>query len=279
MRGSWIGLVAAVASCPVAAAVPMTRATSGHATVPVSIDGQGPYLFVIDSGAEASAVYARFAEEHHLAQTAGTDTLIGQSGSAEAPLLRLGHVELDGHRVNGITAVRLDNRQDGVALPGIIGLDVIGDTVARFDFRAMQLSLGGSIDEKRAVRAVAVTGGLLSVPVTVNGAVGTAVIDTGARETRVNGAFARAAGLVPDPDAKGTTIYGATNTAATLMPSHARRVAFAGVKLEDRPLKIADLAAFETMGLEDKPAMLLGLDYLKDRALVIDFPRKLVSVE
>jgi len=48
--------------------------------------------------------------------------------------------------------------------------------------------------------------------------------------------------------------------------------------LKDRPLKIADLSAFETMGLKDKPAMLLGLDYLKGRVLVIDFPSKLVSV-
>ncbi|MET0269485.1 MAG: retroviral-like aspartic protease family protein [Sphingomonas sp.] len=256
------------------ATVPLSVAETGHVTVPVTIDGKGPFQFVIDSGAEGTAVYARFADEQRLATAPSSETLVGQTGTADVALVPLRTLALDGFVSRDISAVRLADRGDGLALDGIVGLDVLGDKTVDFDFRRRRVSLRADIAGRPRPGGIAATrmlGGLLAIPVEVNGARGLAVIDTGARETRVNHRFAQAAGLVADAGQAGGTIYGATNAAVEMASARTRDVTFAGVTLRDRSIRIVDLPVFAQFGLADRPAMLLGADYLADQRMVIDF--------
>jgi hypothetical protein len=104
----------------------------------------------------------------------------------------------------------------------------------------------------------------------------TAVIDTGARKTRINWKLGNALSIDPARIAKGDTIQGATNTAIETGATRIVDVRLGDRVLADAPVLVADLPVFEAFGVADKPAIILGLDWLEQTRMVIDFPARRV---
>ena len=271
---------ALLASAPAAAEVPIAIAASGHATVPVE-GSFGVRQFVFDTGAEGSAVYANFADEVGL-KSAGSEQLQGQTGAADVPLVEVGRLTLDGTAKAAIKAVKLDPRADGVPLAGIVGLDLFGDRTVDFDLPRKRLALLPAGDRPIAgagVSAAPTTGNLLTIPVTVGGITATAVIDTGARKTRINWKLGTLLGLDPAKVAKGDTIQGATNKAVETGAASLPNIRLGSRTLAEAPVLVADLPVFEAFGVADRPAIILGLDWLSETRMVVDFPARLVWFE
>jgi len=262
--------------------VPMQIAESGHATVPV----QGSFglgQFVLDTGAEGSAVYEDFAEANGL-DASGNMVLQGQTGASEVPVVRLDQVVLDHVSKGPIEAVKLAPRADSVPLAGIIGLDVIGDRTVDFDLPNLRVALLEPGNRPaglkgKPVEATAIVGGLLTIPVEIHGVTATAVIDTGARKTRINWALGRLLQLDRSMLAQGDTIYGATNKPIDTRLATARNVTLGGRQLETLPVLVADLPVFQAFGVADRPAVILGLDWLATTRMVIDFPGRTIWFE
>jgi hypothetical protein len=105
------------------------------------------------------------------------------------------------------------------------------------------------------------------------------VIDTGARKTRINWKLGTLLGLDPAKVAKGDTIQGATNKAIETSAASVSNVHLGARLLTDAPVLVADLPVFEAFGVADRPAIILGLDWLEDTRMVIDFPARLVWFE
>ena len=260
------------------AELPLSIAASGHATVPVEIEGIGVFEFVLDTGAEGTALYSPFETAHDLPLSAESTELQGQTGSAPARLAALPPLSIDGLRAENVAAVVLEPRADGVPLTGIIGLDVFGATTLDFDLprrRAAFLpsgSLPPSLDASDAVAATTTAGGLLTFPVAIGGVEAVAVLDTGARKTRINWRLGRLLGLDAATLARGDVIQGATNRAVVTSEATVRDVRFGGVLLPTAPALVADLPVFELFGVADRPAVIFGLDWLTATRLVVDFP-------
>ena len=263
---------------PLRAEVPLSIADSGHATVPVEIEGIGVFGFVLDTGAEGSALYSPFEAVHGLPLRAEATELQGQTGSASVRLAALPPLIVDGLRAENITAVVLEPRADGVPLPGIIGLDVFGAVTLDFDLprgRAAFLPSGSrlpGLDASNAVAATTTTGGLLTFPVTIAGVEAVAVLDTGARKTRINWRLGRLLGLDAATLARGDVIQGATNSAVVTSEATVREARFGGVSLPSAPVLVADLPVFEVFGVADRPAVIFGMDWLTATRMVVDFP-------
>jgi hypothetical protein len=120
---------------------------------------------------------------------------------------------------------------------------------------------------------------LLTVPVTIGLVGATAVIDTGARKTRINWALGRLLGLDPARLSKGDTIQGATNKPIETGSTRIADVRLGERRLPDAPVLVADLPVFEAFGVADRPAIILGLDWLEQTRMVIDFPAQKVWFE
>jgi predicted aspartyl protease len=275
-------LITLATSTPAFAEVPIEIASTGHATVPVQGDF-GVRQFVFDTGAEGSAVYADFADSAGMVP-ADTEELQGQTGSSRVPILRLSHLTLDGVRKGPIEAVELPPRADGVPLAGIVGLDLFGDRIVDFDLprRRVTLLVPGSAPpdlSSRPVVASATAGMLLTVPVRIGSVEATAVLDTGARKTRINWKLGHLLGLKSDELAKGDTIQGATNDAIETASTSLADVRLGSRQLKQVPVLVADLPVFEAFGVADRPAVILGLDWLEATRMVIDFPSKNVWFE
>ncbi len=266
-----------LAAGPATGEVRIEIAASGHAVVPVE-GGFGVRMFVFDTGAEGSAVYAGFAEEAHL-PVVGSEMLQGQTGEANTELVRFDKLTLDGVVKGPIDAVLLEARSDGVPLAGIVGLDVFGDRLVDFDLPRGRLVLrdsGQQLVSGQGLAAVPTAGNLLTIPVKIGSITATAVIDTGARKTRINWTLGDLLGIDRATISRGDTISGATNMEIEAGAAHVTQVHLGPVILRKAPVLVADLPVFEAFGVSGKPAIILGLDWLTETRLVVDFPARLV---
>lgn len=261
--------------------VPLSRAASGHLTAPVRIGGGAATQFVVDTGAEGCGVYQRFATARHLLKVGG-ETLMGQTGSAEISLVLAPDVEIDGKKIGALQCAVLPDRPDGVPLDGIIGADALERFVVVFDTRRMRLSLHGAAQHGQAlvspratlVDAQRLPSALLTVPVRLNNASGVGVLDTGARRSIFNERFAAAAVVPMEKLHAAETLQGATANALALRAGPLGAFELAGRVTPAIEARVADLPVFETFGLQDQPAMILGLDRLQGLKLVVDYPRR-----
>lgn len=114
---------------------------------------------------------------------------------------------------------------------------------------------------------------------TIGGITAVAVIDTGARKTRINWKVGRALGIDPKAIAKGDTIQGATNMAIETGATNVSNVQLGDRSLATAPVLVAELPVFEAFGVADRPAVILGLDWLTRTRMVVDFPARRVWFE
>jgi predicted aspartyl protease len=272
---SVIMAAALLAAASAITAAPLTLASSGHPVAPVSVNGQKAAAFIVDTGAEGTAVYRGFAQKSALPD-AGKERLVGQTGAATLPLRTVRTLAIDAVRRGPLTVVELADQPDRPNVAGIVGLDVMRGYLVEFDFARRRVlfhdrEAAGRLKRSlgRPVRAAKVAGGLLAVPVVLNGVGGHAIIDTGARESRANEIFAEQAKLSPIA-APLRSIRGANDKAATLRTASVASMRLPGHDLGATTIKVADLSVFRTFGWSDRPAMLLGFDHIRRFRLIVD---------
>ncbi|MET0550303.1 MAG: retroviral-like aspartic protease family protein [Xanthomonas sp.] len=278
-------MAAIAASClllspPAGSSVPMTPAGNGHLVVPAFVNGKGTVPFILDTGADGTHVYAWFAKQQQL--TPGPPTSVeGMTGAAMMPTYRLDSLTVDGRTMRNVEATGLPDRKDAEVAAGVTGNDLMDGAITTFDFPCRTVSLQPKPVSMRRILtkdAVMIQGGTvvdgtqLTLPVTVNGAAGIAVLDTGSRGTQINPAFARAAHLDVDGASfrRGETLYGAASQAKPTREGEVEEVAFAGRRVNRLTVRVADLPVFESFGFGEEPAMILGINAMIGERLVYD---------
>jgi hypothetical protein len=288
MRTTVFGLFAAVAALGATpdlarGEVPLSLAKDNHLVVPTYVNATGPYPFILDTGADESAIYAWFATKLKL-NSGKSEDLSGQTGTTSTPTYRLQSVSLDGRTLRNAFAYGLPNRHDTGEEAGVVGNDLMDGALAVFDFPCRTVSLDPKpTDLKRllAPGATAIRGGtirdgtLLTLPVEINGVRGIAFLDTGSRDSRISPAFARAARIDPAGPAfrDADPIFGANSKAASSRVGPVGEVRFAGVAMTNVTARVMDLAAFHSAGVGER-VMILGTDLMRDRRLVYDHAAK-----
>ena len=265
--------------------VPLTWDPLGYATVKARVNGQGPFDFVFDTGADESGVYGNFVRRLNL--PAGKSTEVsGATGNAKTGTVKIGRLDLDDQQWRDLDAVILPDRPDGGSnLAGVLGYDQMNERLTVIDFacgRAAILPLAADPHtqadsiagtDAQMINAGGVPGGRqLTLPVKVNGVDGVALLDSGARMTVINRAFAKAAGIDPDDHTfTDTSASGASGAAAPMRSGSIGTVVFAGIQRANVEAKVADLPVFAALGWVDRPVMILGLDLLRPTRLTLDF--------
>ena len=292
------GLLAA--ALPVGAqpeAVPLRQATAGivdpaaetlaleeernrRLTLPVRVEGNGPFAFMIDTGSQATAITREIRDLAGLAP-AGTATLVGMASRREVELASVRRLEFGTNSFTNFTAPVLERTHVGA--DGIIGLDALQDFRVLLDFRKQTISVedastkGGRGGFEIVVRARSRLGQLLITDAMVEGVRATVIIDTGAQTSLGNLALlerirARRAEQVVTTDVNGVDITGQLAFVHTLN--------IQGLSLTNVPLTFADTPAFAALGLEDRPVLSIGMQHLAlfDR-VAIDFERQRVAFD
>ena len=263
------------------AEVPLSWDSTGHVVVPAMVNGKGPFEFILDTGADESAVYFWFAQSLHLPAGRRRE-LSGATGSVAETGTRLSALAVDGNFIHQVDADTMPDRADGAKLAGVVGVDMMFDRLAILDFgcgTAALLPIQGARREIVGAGATLVKAGAirdgkqLTLPVIVNGAAGVAVLDTGARQTLINYRFASAAGVNPESALfrGGVPTRGVTAKSVAARVGPIGTVSFAGIKRRHVVARVVNLPSLEGDGLASGPAMILGLDLLRGTRLTVDY--------
>jgi len=249
-------------------------------TLPVTVEGAGPFAFMIDTGSQATAVTREIRDIAGLAP-AGTATLVGMASRRQVELAEVGRIEFGANSYTNFAAPVLE--REHVGADGIIGLDALQDFRVLIDFRKVTISVeDASIKQGRGgfeivVRAKSRLGQLLITDALVDGVRATVIIDTGAQASLGNFALrerirARYEQDVVTTDVNGVGINGQLAVVHSL--------SIGGLSLTDVPLTFADAPAFEQLGLKDEPVLALGMQHLAlfDR-VAIDFDHKRIAFD
>ncbi|OZA93986.1 aspartyl protease family protein [Altererythrobacter sp. H2] len=241
-------------------------------TVPVMIEGQGPYDFLVDTGSEATVVTDRIQQQLGL-RSAGNAVVVGMASRVAVELVMLDGLEFAARVFDGLEAPLL--AAHNVGADGILGLDTLQDLRVLIDFRDNTIAvndaaaLGGNRGYDIVIRARRKLGRLIITEATIDNVKTAVILDTGAQTSIGNLALqnklrARKRELVSNKDVNGFDILGSIGVARSLKLDK--------MQINNLPIMFADGPAFAQLGLAGKPAMILGMRDLRifDR-VAIDF--------
>jgi predicted aspartyl protease len=251
--------------------------------VDVTIGGQGPFSFLVDTGAERTVIARELAERLNLVP--GEQLRLATiGGSATVPSFRVAALQMTDLEMTGLVAPAFYGRHIGAA--GLIGVDMLEDRRVLIDFRRQSMSI---IETRRRARpiirdddAIVVTarkvgGRLILSNAVLDGKHIDVIVDTGAQTSIGNLAMQR---LVTNRRSNRvpfvpTTLEAVTGETVAATRTAIKRIKINGMDVNDLPVSFADAQAFRALGLDKRPALLLGMDCLSlfDR-VEIDFPNR-----
>jgi len=253
---------------------------SERMTVETQINDQGAYRFVVDSGADRSVISQTLAARLDLPR--GRDVIVhGIGGSAITPTARIAHLSTGEARLSDVELPVL--APERVGGDGLLGVDILQDRSVVMDFRRKRLEVRHSTPEYRFFRrpqevqieADQRFGRLTVVNCRVNNIRTLAFIDSGAGSSIGNMALSKAiqakARKGADP-ALAVRLLGVAGGETIGEYRVLRSMNMGDLRMTNLAVVFADLHIFDHWKINEKPALLLGVDVLKLFARVeLDF--------
>jgi predicted aspartyl protease len=253
-------------------------------TVPVNIQGQGPFNFIVDTGSERTVI------ARDLAQRLGLDEgkaarLHSMTEVSMVSTFLIPMIEVGGRRTNAIHAPGLERRNLGAE--GMLGTDMLAAKRVSFDFKRQQMTVVPSerreerwADDAIVVRGRSRFGQLVLVDAAVEGQKVWVIIDTGAQVSVGNTALrARLERKKLLKKTEPISLLSVTGGRTMADWTQIKVIRLGGLTINNLPIAFADVHPFKKLDLMEKPAILLGMDALKlfDRVSV-DFANREVRL-
>lgn len=244
--------------------------------VPVRIDGQGPFRFLLDTGADGSIISRSLVRRLKLT--------VSQSASAEVDgttgVERMPYVTIARLKVGPIvkTGVIMPISDSPVlhGLDGILGMAGFGAVRLAVNFKHNRVVidradnvLWGYFD----IPARRTPGGLLMIPARIGGIRVVAVIDTGSPSTLGNTALRKA--LIRRASHKGVLarIFGVTHQIDPGGRLPSPTIHLGPIEIRHLAIVYAKIPIFRIWHLQSRPAVIIGMNVLECLdSLVLDYP-------
>jgi predicted aspartyl protease len=248
-------------------------------TVPVRLSGNGPYRFLVDTGADKTAISRQLAGQLKLA--GGASTAVHSVAGVSTVATANANLELARKDVSIQDAPLLDSANMGA--DGILGVDSLSSQRVVFDFEGQTMSIVPSQSaeaEKEpgsiVVKAKRKKGRLLMTDATANGRNVTIVVDTGAQVCIGNEALRQklTARNLTDPLEK-VQLLSVTGERLSGDYMFIKELVIGGVTLKNLAVVFTDAHAFHQLDLDRKPALLLGMNAMRAfKKVSIDFANR-----
>jgi len=263
-------------------------------TVPVRLDQRGPFQFVVDTGANRTVIGIETAERCSLARD-GVADVHGIAGMQPAPLVKVPLLRVGQVRARGLTLPVLPKSSLGA--DGLLGIDVLRNRRMRLNFRGNTFEIGASgvgavvgrgtdtriPDPSRGVTVPAQyrSGQLVIFDADVAGVPVSAFLDSGSQITCGNNVL-RDLLVAQRPELaarmRSTQLISATGQSAPATLATLPRLRLGGMGLDNIRAAFAPLHIFSLWGLDRRPAMLVGIDVLRQfDEVTLDFGRRQVT--
>ena len=262
-------------------AAPTRADRSGRIHASVMINDAGPYRFILDTGANTSALAPKVADDLALHGVSNTQIIVhGVTGSATLPAVRVESMQVGEVRIPATNLPVLPGPVFGGA-DGILGINALQKTRIDVDFENDRVSITTSSGRRAlpgylVVPATLRKGGLLLVKGKVGKIPVQVIIDTGAERTLGNLALRTA--LLESArydDEIDVSVLGATTDVSEGKYFRAPKIKLGEADLIDLPVTFGNLHVFEVWGLTDTPALVIGMDLLGMlRKFIVDYKRR-----
>jgi predicted aspartyl protease len=252
-------------------------------TVPVLINGKGPFRFIVDSGATRTVISSRLAAELDL-PSAGIVPLHSVGGESDVPAVKIASLYVGALPAKEIVAPVLEEANLGGA--GILGIDTLANKKVVIDLIGNKMSIEPAdkyvtpaADGEIVVTARSRFGQLVLADADAAGQHVYAIVDTGSMVTIGNMALkdklVRKKRAVPQP----VTITDVTGRKIVAVYAPITDLRLGAFHMRNVVIAFDDAHAFERFGLAKNPAMLLGMDMMRAFTRVsIDFSRRKVRL-
>jgi Aspartyl protease len=253
-------------------------------TVATTINGKGPYHFIVDTGADRTVMAADIAAD--LGLVAGDPVIVqGITSEVQAVTVRLARFSFGRTSMEDVAVPVLP--RPGMGADGYLGIDAIDGRRVIFDFQNHTLAIARSPSDwivepvrpdEALVRLSGTAGKLTSVDCQVDGVRAHAFIDSGADvtigNTRLFAELQAKTGKAYLSDAP-VVLTGVTGATALGRLTPVSRIRLGGLNFSDGLLVVCDLPVFESWGLAEKPALFIGMNFLEQTSQVtIDYARR-----
>jgi hypothetical protein len=259
----------------------------GRLVVPVELNGQGPFYFLLDTGAARSALTQAALDRLGVNVDDGHDVFIrGVSGrsrvhTAVLDSFKVGDMEFRAQRLPVLRSRILDG------LDGILSGDRLRDLHLTADFanaevRIMSIGSGETSSNALPMRFSEFSHQLIVVQARIGEHRVPAIIDTGGAHTLGNVALLNK--LIGDA---GGTLDGvirsrvadATDTVMDTWDAEVETLNLGSVAIDDLRVSFGHFPVFKFWGFNEKPALLIGMDALsRTQALSVDYRRRQMAV-
>ena len=252
-------------------------------TVGVQVNGQGPYRFVVDSGADTSVIGMNLAKS--LAMPPSTPvTLHGVTGSAVVDRVRVDSLGLGQSVREDMDLPVLLERDIGAA--GMVGIDALVEQRLMLDFEQRVIKIEDAkrppprLDGEIVVVARRRRGQLILTQARVNGRPIEAVVDTGSELTIGNNLLRAQLQRRYGDRFSEIEVIGVTGATMKLDMVRIAELKLGSVVLQNVEIAFADIPPFTVFGMTDRPALLLGTDLMETfRRVSLDFRARKVRFQ
>jgi len=259
------------------------RKVETRMTVEVQVNGRGPYHFVVDSGADTTAVGIGLARALQL--PLGTPVILnGMTDRNVVDRVKVASLTLGPSTISNLELPAL--KEEDLGGDGMIGIDALIRQRLLMDFENRLIKVEDArkpaehFTDEIVITARLQHGQLILTQVRAGGLPLNAVIDTGSEITIGN--LALRDKILSSSRTKDWTVSatGVTGKTVDLQLGWIRELRVGSITLRDVPIAFADVPPFKVFGLADQPALLLGTDILGAfRRVSLDFAARKVRFQ
>lgn len=247
-------------------------------TIPVLIDGRGPYDFVVDTGSQRSIVAASIAGR--LALPASRKLrIVDIGGRQEVETVEADEIGIGSRSYAGVIMPVMEDANLGAL--GVVGTDNLQEQRVLIDFSrnrmavGSQRSLGGNSGYEIVVTARRKSGQLIITEANIDGVKTAVLIDTGATTSVGNRALQRA--LSHRNPSERVTLISVTGNEIVADIGLPKRLTIGTVGITNLYVAYADSPVFPALDLANRPALMLGMRELRlFKRVAIDFSSRKV---
>jgi predicted aspartyl protease len=251
------------------------------------LNGQGPFFFLLDTGAARSALTQAALDRLGVSVDEGHDVFIrGVSGrsrvhTAVVDSFRVGDMELRAQRLPVLRAQLLEGLDGILSMHRLRGMHLTAD-FSGAEVRIMSAGSGEASTAALPMRFSSLYRQLIIVQARIGERRVPAIIDTGGAHTLGNVALLNKLvadaggvldGVIP------SRVTDATDTALDTWDSRVDALSLGPVAIDDLRVSFGHFPVFKLWQLDEKPALLIGMDALsRTKSISVDYRRRRMVV-
>lgn len=273
--------------------IPCRTSATGQILVDVTVNGRGPYTFILDTGASISVLFERARVNASIEASGGEEVgVLGMTSSGRYPIayveqIGVGNETWDAARV----ALLPDPNLFTVHIDGILGVDFLGRYAVLYshDERAVRLYPKELVQERHysgwnrvSMYDLRVGDGdltTLAFDMFIDNVRIPTIFDLGASANLMNRRAAQLLDIRPRNPRGTTDVWGAFGGAVAATELIVWQLDVGNLHWRQRRFLIGDYAVFDVLSLNRKPAAIAGTDFFGKRDFLIDFARNRLLVK